>query len=73
MARIVSATWQKEMIRKMDAHERIDESIGFLRAAQWLIEVLSSRNIPFAVYNLGGGVKRVTTETDKCPCCKKAI
>jgi hypothetical protein len=40
-------------------------------AAQALIEWMSKNNIAFKVYNLGAGVKRITSDTDICPCCKK--
>ena len=51
----------------------IDRTTSFLPAAQWLITFLSGLGIPFKVTNLGAGVKRITTETDICPCCKKKL
>jgi len=73
MGKIVAPNWQREMLAKLDAGQPIDITSGFTKAIQWLIEVMSRRDVPFAIYNLGAGVKRVTTTTDKCPCCKKAL
>ncbi|RJR46036.1 MAG: hypothetical protein C4576_11445 [Desulfobacteraceae bacterium] len=58
-----------------DPEERpkIDETLSFNAAAQWLITFLSNRNIPFKVVQLGAGVKRITTDTDTCPFCKKKL
>jgi hypothetical protein len=61
------------MVRKMSAHQTIDETLSFTKCAQWLIETLTHFNIDFKIYNLGCGVKRITTVTDVCPCCKKTL
>lgn len=73
MAKMVAPNWQKEILAKIDANQPIDVTSGFTKAIQWLIEIMSRRNIPFAVYNIGAGVKRVTTDTNKCPCCKQVL
>lgn len=49
----------------------IDETTSFLPAVQWLIMQLAKNGIPFKLINLGAGVKRITTETNTCPCCKR--
>lgn len=49
----------------------IDETITFLPAAKWLVSELTKRGIGFKVHNLPCGVKRITTETDRCPCCNR--
>lgn len=38
-------------------------------AAKWVIRTLAEMNIPFKVIQLGGGVKRITTDTEVCPKC----
>jgi hypothetical protein len=73
VAKIINSSWQKEMLAKLDAHESIDVTSGFAKGIQWLVEVMTRRNRTFAIYNVGAGVRRVTTETDKCPCCKRAL
>ena len=76
----VNPDWIKDRQRQLctlDPHsleqaDHIDEHISYNAAAQWLITALSKRGIIFKVYNLGAGVKRITTqEPDKCPCCKR--
>ena len=38
---------------------------------QQVIMLLANQNKPFKLYNLGAGVKRITSQTDTCPCCKR--
>ena len=52
----------------------IDETISFNKASQWLITILSKNLIPYKIYNLGAGVKRIVTkDIDTCPCCKHKL
>lgn len=53
--------------------EKLDQILDVNIASQWLIMRLAKERIPFKVYNLGAGVKRITTDTDTCPCCKKSL
>ena len=71
--RIISKAWAEGVVAKLDAGEAIDVTTSFNKAIAWLIEVLSRRNIPFKLYQLGAGVKRVTTDTDCCPMCKRKL
>jgi len=73
MATIVNPNWVKPLMEKLNSGGKIDETISFNKAAQWLIEALQRRNRPFRIFNLGAGVKRITTDTDKCPCCQKLL
>lgn len=50
-----------------------DETYTFNAAAKFVISQLARYGIPFKVYHLGAGVKRITTKTDTCPCCKRRI
>lgn len=68
----INPGWQKDMIDRMNKGEDIDSTSSYNPGVQWLIVNLSSRNIPYRLINLGAGVKRViTSEIDKCPCCKR--
>lgn len=59
-----------QLVSKQD----IDETTSFNKAVQFIVATLSKRNIPYKIYNLGAGVKRITTkDVDKCPCCGKEI
>lgn len=71
--KVVSESWKHDMLVKMSDKTPLDVTTSFPKAAQWLIERLASRDIPFTVYNLGAGVRRITTVTDKCPCCKRSL
>jgi len=52
----------------------IDVTISYNPAAQWLISALSEVGIPYKLYQLGAGVKRITTkDIDTCPCCKQLL
>ena len=73
MGKIVSETWKNEMRAKIAQGQVIDVTSGFNPAVQWLIERLSVNGTPYKVYSLGAGVKRVTTETDTCPCCRRKL
>lgn len=71
----VNPKWQDEIMAKIEALKDgggpIDETTSFNKAVNWLVLVLLNNKIPYKIYNCGGGVKRITTETDKCPCCKR--
>ena len=70
---MINPKWTDKIYKDVNEGKSIDETIMFNKASQWLVTILSNKNIPFKVYNLGAGVKRITTETDICPCCKKKI
>ena len=70
---IVSPQWKTRIQEKLACRQRIDETLTHNKAAAWLIAELADRGFPFRVYNLGAGVKRVTTDTDVCPCCRKPL
>lgn len=59
--------------RQIDRAEAIDEIVTTSYAATWLVEKLARVNRDFKIYNLGSGVKRITTDTETCPCCKKKV
>lgn len=73
MATIVSPRWRENICSTLNVAGQIDEVISYNPASQWLIEELTRRQKLFKVYSLGAGVKRITTETDTCPCCKRKL
>ena len=83
MATRLNPKWVDEIKTDADAlkkaisdgtdREDMDITLSYNKAAQFLIAALSLRSIPFKIYNLGAGVKRITTETDNCPCCKRKL
>jgi len=40
---------------------------------QKAILVFSSEEKPYKLYNMGAGVKKITSNTDTCPCCKRKL
>lgn len=73
MATKINPDWQNHLRLMIHTTNEIDEVISFNPATQWLISQLAIAGKPFKVYNLGAGVKRVTTKTDTCPCCKRKL
>jgi len=69
----VNPNWLSEKLHTLDYAGELDVTVSYNKAAQSLIEALSHRNKEFKVYNLGAGVKRITTDTEVCPCCKRKI
>ncbi|MCK4498963.1 hypothetical protein KAU11_00525 [Candidatus Babeliales bacterium] len=67
----VNPSWLKERKEEIRKGYVIDITTSFNKAAQALIILL--KDTPFRVYNLGAGVKRITTKTDICPCCKRKL
>jgi len=65
--------WARRIEEKLNADDPIDEVCSAAYIANWLVNKLARLNKPFKIYNLGAGVKRITTDTDVCPCCKKKI
>ena len=73
MAPVLNPHWCNRLKESINSGQAIDITISYNKAAQWLISELSSRDKPFRVYSLGAGVKRITTDTDICPCCKMPL
>jgi len=75
----VSPAWLdgvREDIRRFDRNDvstHFERVLSYNLAAQAMVVLLTSANIPFKVFNLGAGVKRITTDTQICPCCKRRI
>lgn len=73
MKRQFNPKWVDKIKGELDAGEAIDETQTWLPCIQWLIKELSTRGRPYNLYNLGAGVKRIVTDTDICPCCKRKL
>ena len=72
MAKRINPNWIKRMSEKIKTNSPIDCTTSYNPAAQWLVAHLSKNGVPYRLYNLGTGVKRITTsEIEKCPCCKR--
>lgn len=65
--------WALRLQSRIDSAQPVDEICSQSYQANWLITKLSRSGTNFKIYNLGAGVKRITTETENCPCCKKKL
>jgi len=69
----LNPAWVAEMESKLNFKQPIDVTLAYPTPQKWLIVQLTRRGIPFACLNVGVGVRRITTDTDKCPLCKRPI
>ena len=69
----VNPEWFNEIQLKIESRQIIDQIISFNPGAQAVIACLTRANRAFKVYNLGAGVRRITTNTEICPCCKRKL
>ena len=73
MAIQVSSQWIENAIAEYKETGIMERTASFNKAIQALIIRLDREKINFRLYNLGAGVKKITTKTDICPCCKKKL
>ena len=79
MRRGINSTWLKALDTDIRNYDRLVSRVPIVRTLSWnlaaqaMIVKLSDADIPFRIYNLGAGVKKITTETDICPCCKRRL
>jgi hypothetical protein len=67
----VNPKWYDKQVETLAETGQLDITESFNGAIKEVIKLLDRRGKPFKLYNLGAGVKRITTDTDKCPCCKR--
>ena len=73
MATKVNQQWIEDVMNEYKETKTLERTTSYNKAIQALIIRLDREKINFKLYNLGAGVKKITTETDICPCCKKKI
>ena len=71
--RVINPRWADRIIELQRTGQPIDELVDHSITAQWLIMFLAGKKIPFKVTNLGAGVKRITTDMEECPMCKRKL
>ena len=71
MRQRINPDWMRARLEQIGKGDKIDIIQAFLPCIQLLVLELSKRDIPYKLYNLGAGVKRLVTDTDTCPCCKR--
>lgn len=74
MARRVNPTWANEKRQQLIQVSRgTGEPVNVISAAlpviQCLVTLSVELNVPYKVIQLGGGVRRFTTEVTTCPKC----
>lgn len=71
----LSPTWQNSMRQQITAFKsgesklHISEVLTHPLPLKWLIAYLAEQQVSYQVIKLGGGVTRVTTQTDICKHC----
>lgn len=69
--------WQKEVIADIRIHKDKGVELKYITSdnlvAKWLAMKLAELDVIFKVYNLGAGVKKITTNIKNCPICKKEL
>lgn len=73
MSRNINPQWANKVRDQLDRIQPIDETTAYTPAIQWIICELTKSSRAFQLYNLGAGVRRITTETDVCPFCKRNL
>jgi hypothetical protein len=73
MSKVLSNGWLRIQNEKLELALPIDCTTAENMCIQYLVCALDRRKRPFKIYNLGAGVKRITTDTESCPCCKKKL
>ena len=58
---------------KLEEKQPIEVISSCRLALQWLVETLIKHGTPYKIHSGGLGVQTVTTNTDKCPLCKKSL
>ena len=71
--KVISRKWEAQVIADLRDRKPIDVTTGEPIVKKFLVSLLTCRNIPFKVHNMGCGVSRITTDTDTCPCCGKPL
>lgn len=69
----LNPNWQATTLEAINNGQEIDITSREILVIQWLVETLTLRKRPFKVYNPGVGVRRITTNTTTCPCCKQPL
>lgn len=69
--------WKKEKLEEIENFKKtgvhIECTLTLSITQKWLIATLAQEGFIFRVINLGAGVKRITTDIDCCPMCKKKL
>ena len=73
MASRLNPKWLDNMLALLNATGKLDVTESYLPAIQALVMELSKRGTAYRIHNLGASVKRITTNTEICPCCKKKL
>jgi len=71
--RVVNKQWYNKQTSTFIETGKLDIVIDFNKALDAIVKYLTEIKQPYKIYNLGSSVKRLTTETDTCPCCRRKL
>jgi hypothetical protein len=66
----INPEWIKKIKKEIREEIFVSHATSNTSAARWLILYLSKEGIPFKVFNLGAGIKRISLMKNVCPHCK---
>ena len=79
MGKVINSMWAARVTREVEGYrdplkrigekKEIDELVCDAKSLKWLVYVLAKSGIGFKLINVGGGVKRVTTDVEVCDKC----
>lgn len=64
--------WIEEKQAQINAGT-LDHTTTLTQAIQKLIVMSVASGKTFRVWNLGAGVRRITSQADVCPCCRRVL
>lgn len=71
--KVLNPKWVEKMRTQLGQESGVNEVLTTPLAIKWLIAELARANRPYRVEELGAGVKRITTNTTTCPCCRRPL
>ena len=69
----VNPQWVTDAVNEYRDYDFVERTTAFNKAIQALIIRFDNLGIMYRLYSLGAGVKKLTTDTDVCPCCKRKL
>ena len=79
MGKVINPIWQRRVtmevegyidpLKRIGERKEINELVSDAMPLKWLVYLLAKRGIGFKLINVGGGVKRVTTDVKVCDKC----
>jgi uncharacterized protein with PIN domain len=73
MGLVLSDAFMEDVNTKIKNHEILIVTTSNNIVIRYVMRNLILNSIPYKLYNLGAGLKTITTDTNICPCCKREL